>query len=122
MGILRIENRTENWKTAQLLDGLSDAGKVALVRKVGEPDATLANDIRIELFWYGVRDGKPVANAYEQDAGLAVTRQIVGERADVAADLASVPRRLLALHQIGLEVDHHRLKLRIRIAHRDPSA
>ena len=59
MGILGIENRTENWKTAQLLDGLSDAGKVALVRRLGEPDATLANDVRIELFWYGVRDGKP---------------------------------------------------------------
>ena len=56
MGILGIENRTENWKTAQLLRGLSE---VNLARRLGEPDATLADDIRIELFWYGVRDGKP---------------------------------------------------------------
>lgn len=57
-GILGIVNRTENWKTAQLVR-LSDAGKVALVRKLGEPNVTPADDVRIELFWYGVRDGKP---------------------------------------------------------------
>ena len=53
MGVLGIENRTENWKTAQLLRGRSEAG---LARRLGEPDATPADDIRIELFWYGVRD------------------------------------------------------------------
>ena len=57
-GILGIVNRTENWKTAQLV-GLSDAGKVALARNLGEPNITPADDVRIELFWYGVRDGKP---------------------------------------------------------------
>ena len=58
-GILGIVNRTENWKTAQLLRGLSGGGKVALARTLGEPNATPPDDIRIELFWYGVRDGKP---------------------------------------------------------------
>lgn len=58
-GILGIENRTENWKTAQLIQGLCDPGKVALARRLGEPDGTQADDIRIELFWYGVRDGRP---------------------------------------------------------------
>ena len=60
MGILGIENRTENWKTAQLLRGLSE---VNLARRLGEPDATLADDIRIELFWYGVRDAVHAAAA-----------------------------------------------------------
>ena len=55
-GILGIVNRTENWKTAQLLRGLSDGGKVALARRLGEPDATPAEHVKIELFWRGVRD------------------------------------------------------------------
>ena len=55
-GILGIVNRTENWKTAQLFHGLSDDGKVALAKRLGEPDGTPADDIRIELFWKGVRD------------------------------------------------------------------
>lgn len=55
MGILGIENRTENWKTAQLLRGRSEIG---LARRLGEPVATPADDIRIELFWYGVRESE----------------------------------------------------------------
>ena len=55
VGILGIENRTENWKTAQLLRARSEAG---LARRLGEPDVTPADDIRIELFWYGVRDSE----------------------------------------------------------------
>ena len=56
MGILGINNRTENWKTVQHFHGLSDAAKVALVRRL-EPDETAtAKEIRIELFWCGMRD------------------------------------------------------------------
>ena len=55
VGILGIENRTENWKSAQLLRARSEAG---LARRLGEPDVTPADDIRIELFWYGVRDSE----------------------------------------------------------------
>ena len=56
MGILGINNRTENWKTVQHFHGLSDAAKVRLVRRLGEPKDTVAEEISIELFWHGVRD------------------------------------------------------------------
>ena len=56
MGILGINNRTENWKTVQHFHGLSDAAKVRLVRRLGEPDDTVAEEIGLELFWTGMRD------------------------------------------------------------------
>ena len=56
MGILGINNRTENWKTVQHFHGLSDAAKVELVRRLGEPKDTVAEEIGIELFWHGIRD------------------------------------------------------------------
>ena len=56
MGILGITNRTENWKTVQYFHGLSDDGKVCLVEKLGEPAGTPAAEIKVELFWKGVRD------------------------------------------------------------------
>lgn len=56
MGILGINNRTENWKTVQHFHGLSDAAKVGLVRRLGEPDDTVAEEIGLELFWCGMRD------------------------------------------------------------------
>ena len=56
MGILGINNRTENWKTVQHFHGLSDAAKVDLVRRLGEPKGTAADQVSLELFWCGVRD------------------------------------------------------------------
>ena len=56
MGILDITNRTENWKTVQHFHGLSDAAKVRLAQKLGEPIGTRPEEIKIELFWKGVRD------------------------------------------------------------------
>ncbi len=56
MGILGIENRTENWKTVQHFHGLSNDAKVRLVQKLGEPAETPADKISLELFWKGVRD------------------------------------------------------------------
>ena len=56
MGILGITNRSENWKTVENVYGLDDGAKVRLVRQLGESKETQAGNIRIELFWYGVRD------------------------------------------------------------------
>ena len=50
MGILGINNRTENWKTVQHFHGLSDAAKVRLVRRLGEPKDTAAEEVSLELF------------------------------------------------------------------------
>ena len=57
MGILGIENRTENWKTVEHFYGLSDDAKVKLVtRLLGEKPDVQAKDIHMELFWQGMRD------------------------------------------------------------------
>ena len=56
MGILGIDNRTENWKTVQHFHGLSDGAKVALARRLGEPKDTAAEEIGMELFWHPMRD------------------------------------------------------------------
>ena len=62
MGILGIENRTENWKTVENFHALSDDAKVKLVKRLLEPyqDAQeIAPDsVKVELFWKGVRDYK----------------------------------------------------------------
>ena len=55
MGILGIANRTENWKTADNFCGLSKQGRVNLVRKLSG-DEVPASQIKLELFWYGMRD------------------------------------------------------------------
>ena len=56
MGILGIPNRTEDWKTVRHFHGLDGNAKVRLVTKLGGLDGIEAKDIRIELFWYGMRD------------------------------------------------------------------
>ena len=53
---IRIENRTENWKTAQSLSPLFGERAVFLARKLGEARTTPASDVRLELFWKGARD------------------------------------------------------------------
>ena len=90
-GILGIVNRTENWKTAQLV-GLSDAGKVALARNLGEPNITPADDVRIELFWYGVRDGKP-----DLDDAVAIYHRRFADLRQRIIDFKGQPHKFLSL-------------------------
>ena len=56
--ILGIENRTENWKTARHFVPLyqDDDARLAFVKRLGEPKETCAGDVRLELYWKGVRD------------------------------------------------------------------
>ena len=58
MTILGITNRTENWKTAQKFAPFVRDGNIRLnlARKLGESSDTQQDDVRIELFWYGMRD------------------------------------------------------------------
>ena len=56
MGILKIENRTENWKTACVFAPLfRDAeGRNRLAeRLLGKP---VKSEVSLELFWFGMRD------------------------------------------------------------------
>ena len=56
MGILGITNRSENWKTVEHFYGLDNDAKTRLVEQLGIPEGLPARDIRIEFFWYGIRD------------------------------------------------------------------
>ena len=66
-GILGIENRTENWKTARMFAPFIDdseaskAARKALVNRLLSPYNPSLNlkdgeEIELELFWYGMRD------------------------------------------------------------------
>ena len=54
--VLGIENKSENWKTARCLAPLFGDRAIRLARRLGEPDSTASEDVRLELFWKGVRD------------------------------------------------------------------
>ena len=58
MSILGIKNRTENWTTAKNFVPLFKDGALRkdFVVRLGEPKGTPPEDIRLELFWYGMRD------------------------------------------------------------------
>ena len=57
-GIVGIENRTENWKTAYYfaLFFRDDSARLRLTTSLGAPKSNTSNDIQIELFWKGMRD------------------------------------------------------------------
>ena len=55
MGILGIANRTENWKTVRHFFRPSMEVRVGLIRRLCG-DEVPASEIKLELFWYGVRD------------------------------------------------------------------
>ena len=55
-GILGINNRTENWKTAETFLGLSKEQIAALAARLVGPDFAFRMPLRLELFWHGARD------------------------------------------------------------------
>ena len=59
MGILGIDNRTENWKTVRKFYSLTSQGRrelVDLLLDEGEPRPGPEEKIEMELFWHGIRD------------------------------------------------------------------
>ena len=57
MAILGITNRAENWKTATHFAPLFGHGSVRLARRLVGADSTFEpGQVRLELFWRGVRD------------------------------------------------------------------
>ena len=60
MAILGITNRTENWKTARHFAPLFGADAVRLARRLLVDEEERAKlqpgDVRLELFWHGMRD------------------------------------------------------------------
>ena len=59
MGILGIENRTENWRTARVLSPLvkeESSARVSLASHLVGSREQLGDNIEFELFWRGMRD------------------------------------------------------------------
>ncbi len=54
--ILGIENRTENWKTARYFAPLFGDEAIGLARRLGENGDIEPRNVRLELYWSGVRD------------------------------------------------------------------
>ena len=55
-GILGIENRTENWKTAVHFSPLFHGECGQFAEKLGAIPVPESGDVKIELFWKGMRD------------------------------------------------------------------
>ena len=54
--VLKIDNQSENWKTARCLAPMFGNGAIRLAERLGEPRGTPAEKVRLELFWKGMRD------------------------------------------------------------------
>ena len=76
MGILGIENRTENWKTASHFApfigeaGAENRGRLArhLTENHEEQFGVQSNDAELELFWFGMRDYAPAQRGSKRTA------------------------------------------------------
>ena len=77
MGILGIENRTENWKTARVFSPFFEdsAACYRLAEKIDAPPSNPSSETRFELYWKGMRDyiNSPL------DGASAPTRQDLAE-------------------------------------------
>ena len=56
MTVLGIDNRTENWKTAVHFSPLFGREGYHLAKRLGAEPRTQPGDVRLELFWRGMRD------------------------------------------------------------------
>lgn len=56
MTILNIRNRTENWKTAVHFSPMFDGNGAGLALRLGESPRLGSGDVKLELFWKGMRD------------------------------------------------------------------
>ena len=64
-----IENRTENWKTARHFAPLllNRYARTELARKLGEDAGTSRADVKLELFWKGMRDYRAKTGRGKED-------------------------------------------------------
>ena len=54
--VLEIYNRTENWKTARCFAPLFGEAAIGLARRLDKYGYTKPEEVRLELFWHGMRD------------------------------------------------------------------
>ncbi len=84
MSILGIENRTENWKTAESFCELSENGRVSLVRRLCGAEVP-ASEIKLELFWYGMRDYVYEHGGVEEESAASYRRTFSDLRGRIAS-------------------------------------
>ena len=88
MAILGITNRTENWKTARYFAPLFGHGSVRVARRLLGDEEERAKlqpgDVRLELFWYGVRD-----DLYQSDNKVDTEREAFTTYSRLFGDLAN---------------------------------
>ncbi len=77
MSILGINNRTENWKTAyEFAPFFRDGNACAkLARTLDEGDSPTGNEVKIELFWKGMRDYADKEFGSEKDEARKAKQQ-----------------------------------------------
>lgn len=85
MGILGIENRTENWKTVEHFHGLTDDAKERLVKRLAGTEGFDPGNIEIELFWYGMRDY--IAKCEEKNNAPPTREQVTSDYNNIFDDL-----------------------------------
>ena len=91
MAILGITNRAENWKTATRFAPLFGHGSVRLARRLVGADSTFEpGQVRLELFWRGVRDyihqhGGSSGSDWANDFAYGYRRLFPDLRSDVEA-------------------------------------
>ena len=68
--VLGIKNRTENWKTARSLALFFGDRSARLAGRLGKPQTTPAADVKLELYWKGVRDWLSGGNKDEAEDHL----------------------------------------------------
>ena len=68
MKILGIQNRTENWKTACYFSQLLGEKSIYLAERLGENPRPQSGDVKLELFWKGMRDFLYQTNVKKESA------------------------------------------------------
>ena len=68
--VLGIKNRTENWKTARCLSPFFEDRAARLARRLGETQTPPTANVKLELYWKGVRDWCSGRNKRESEERL----------------------------------------------------
>jgi len=86
-GILGIENRTENWKSAIYFSQLFRGRRHLVAKRLGGESDLGPREVKLELFWKGMRDflyqNRLKRNVMEQELGKLYKAFFSNLRADV---------------------------------------
>ena len=108
MGILGIDNRTENWKTAKEFCDLSDEGVLKLAGHLASTSTDDLGELKMELFWKGVRDWlKRQAVGREKQAREELWNSYIANFSRLRSEICLVRSRRTEPKIRGLEDDNY---------------